>query len=349
MNNTAQITHESETQRQFVRLQLPATADINGNRFTVKDLSSGGMAIRDIDNAASKGDILDLTLILPFADFSLDIDIKAEIQHVDKKTNIAGSRFIDLNSNQVSILNHVIKSFMAGDIVGANDLLNVVSRENFVNVRKHSANESNSLSDKIKKYGVYGFVIVATLLLASFIVGNIMEKLFIVKTPHGYVQANTISILNPYSGNYQTALAVGAISVKKGQVIGTIQTSQPDGTITANNIVSPCDCFIKSRSVLEGEYKPKNAPLFTLLPQESDITINAKVRVEDIHRLDIGTKAVAIVSGVNDSYKGTITDIITNQTPVIAGQEAMALVIIQPDQKIKNDLVDRPAFVEFHL
>jgi len=140
--NTNQITHESETQRQFIRLQLPAMVKINDNRFTIKDLSSGGMAIRDIGKDFKKGQNLDIILILPFADFSLDIELKAEILYIDQKTKTAGCRFIDLKQNQTSILNHVVRSFIAGDLMNGDDIINVVSRENFVNVRNHSHNDT---------------------------------------------------------------------------------------------------------------------------------------------------------------------------------------------------------------
>ncbi len=349
MTNPAQIVHESETQRQFVRLQLPATTDIKGQRYTVKDLSSGGMAIRDIDKAVSKGEVIFLTLILPFPDFALDIEIKAEIQHIDKKTNVAGARFIDLTPNQISILNHVIKSFMAGDIVGTNDLLNVVSRENFVNIRKLNEEKSSTAIEKVKRYGIYGLVILATLLLGSFIINNIMEKLFIIKTPYGYVQVDTYAVLSPASGIYESALPVGAIGVKKGQIIGTVKTPAGDDNFTAYNVISPCDCFIVESSVLENEYKPQNADLFTLIPQESDINIRAEIPVEEIHRLNIGTKAVVSISGVPQDYKGTVVDILSNQNSDIPEEKTKAVVIIKTQQKIKNDVISRPAFVEFKL
>lgn len=349
MNNPAQIIHESETQRQFIRLQLPAMVDVKEQRFTVKDLSSGGMAIRDIDHHFSKGDLIETKLILPFADFSLDIGIKGEVQYIDKKANCAGVRFIDLNANQISILNHVIKSFMAGDIIGSQDLLNVVSRENFVNVRKHASNQSESSGDKIKKYSIYGLVVVATLLLSAFIINNILEKMFILKTPYGFVKAQNIEILSPAAGYFETSLSSSAISVKTGQVLGTIKRQDPEGIALVKNIVSPCDCFIKDTLILENEYKPQDTKLFNLIPQAGEITVRAFVMTKDIHRLNIGTEAIINISGVSDLYKGKVINIMSSQEPQPLAQEPTSLVVIQTDQRLNNDLVDRPAFIEFHL
>ena len=69
MNQAQQIVHESETQRQFIRLQLPAVAVIDGERFTVKDLSSGGMALHDMPKSMKNREVLNLTLVLPFCRF----------------------------------------------------------------------------------------------------------------------------------------------------------------------------------------------------------------------------------------------------------------------------------------
>jgi len=358
MTNSPQIVHESETQRQFIRLQLPAMATIDGTRFTVKDLSSGGMAIRDIGTSYKKGDIKQILLTLPFGDFSLDVEIKGEIQHIDKKLNIAGCRFTDLTSNQISILNHVIKSFMSGDIVGTEDLLNVVSRENFVNVRKHN-NDTASLKDNVTKYGIYGLIILATLMLSAFIINNIFEKTFIIKTPYGYVHADTLDILSPASGVYTSALTIGTASVQKGQVIGyidiaggasdSIEASETIQITQSKKIISPCDCFISETHILEGKYSPQNAKLFTFLPQDSEITIRADVPTEDIRRLQVGMSAIANISGVIEGQRGEITDIIVNQKAVSTEQQATALVVIKPEKKLNNDLINHPAFVEFKL
>ena len=261
------------------------------------------MAIRDIEGGYKKNDIKQILLTLPFGDFSLDVELKGEIQHIDKKLKVAGCRFIDLTSNQISILNHVIKSFMSGDIVGTEDLLNVVSRENFVNVRKHNDNSPKSLKDNITKYGIYILIILATFILSAFIINNILEKTFIIKTPYGYVHAKTLDILSPASGTYETALTANAISVKKGQVIGyidiagtineSVEASDSIQIAQSKKIISPCDCFIFETHILEGEYSPQNSKLFTLLPQDGEITIRADVPIEDIRRLKIGTTAIS--------------------------------------------------------
>lgn len=349
MNNTAQVTHESETQRQFVRLQLPANALIDGKHYNINDLSSGGMSIRHAEKDFSKGQLLEFTLLLPFADFSLDVDLKAEIQHIDKKANIAGCRFVDLTTNQVSILNHVIKAFMAGDLINADSVINVVARENFVNVRQHKAHQDGGIASQIKKYGIYCLIAFAILALSTFIINNIMEKLFIIKSPYGAVVTQEIEILTPQSGVFTAALTGGVRSIKKGQVIGYISPVNDESENDPLKIVSPCDCFITSQHLLEGEFKPENTAIFTLAPQKGDILVNVTVPVEQAHKLNIGTQVVFDISGNNDFAKGAVQSIQLKKENPVFNTEQQANIIIKPEKPLTLDSLNKPVFVEFHL
>ena len=346
MLHANQIIHESETQRQFVRLQLPATAKIGDNRLTVKDLSSGGLALRDVGKAFKKGQILDMTLILPFAEFSLDIDLKIEIQYIDKKTDTAGCRFTDLTQNQTSILNHVVRSFVAGDVVGADNILHVVSRENFVNIRKHNEDHTPTPTEQIKTYVIYGLIASAIIALSSFIIGNIMEKMFVVKTSTAQVYVETINITASASGLYMPALPEGVKMTKTGQLIARIQHPK---TKEFTNITSPCDCYIAQENILPDQYISQDSPLFNLIPKNQQAFIKADIEMKNVHKLDIGTKALADISGIKKPIKGQISNIIVNQNALSLSTAPTATIYITPEEKISVGMMGRPAFVEFHL
>ncbi len=353
MTNTSQIVHESETQRQFIRLQLPAQAEIAGKRYNIKDLSSGGLAIIDLADLPKKGDTLDFKLILPFADFSLDVDVEAEILYTDKKENVSGCRFINLNQNQVSILNHVIKSFIAGDIVDSNNILNVVSRDNFVNVRKHK--NTDSPAGNLGQVIAYALISLITLALAFFIISNVIERMLIVKTSNANVVAQTVNINTPAAGTFKAALPFEAASVKQGELIGLIETrnsiTSSEGVLTTQmvEVISPCDCFIADTYMLENQYGAENSPLFKLIPKLNNINVNAKVNVEDITKLQIGTTALMSIAGSKDAVKGVVTKITANKDAPVIGSEPFGIVTVKPEENLSSDLIDRPAFVEFKL
>jgi len=111
------------------------------------------------------------------------------------------------------------------------------------------------------------------------------------------------------------------------------------------DIISPCDCTIIEKNILNNQYTPQDKLLFTLIPQNADVTVSATLSLEDIHRLNIGSNAIMRVMGDNTEFKGKIIDIKMNETTI----EPSARAIIKPNQPISADLINRPASIEFHL
>lgn len=343
---TDQIVHESEAQRQFVRLQMPAQIQMNNVRYSIKDLSSGGLGIFGLEPAPKKGEVLEFELILPFMDFALDIKLKAEAIHIDKKNKLTGCRFTDVNQNQVSILNHVIKSFMAGDIVSGSEILNVVSRENFVNVRKHGADATPSTGAKIKQYGVYGLLALATLALGFFIFNNILSNMFIVKSANSQVSAQTMSVLAPTSGVYTPIIAKGVGTVDQGEAIGTLNNA---ATGLSLKVLSPCDCFIREAKAVENAYFAEGDTLFKLIPRQSNVLIESFVPMADASKIKMGTTAIIRIAGSGMEIEGKVTDIKAGNDIPLIGELQQSLITILPNKPLSADNIDRPAFVEFHL
>jgi len=354
----SQIVHESETQRQFIRLKMPAQAEMNGARYGAKDISSGGMAIQGMTDLPKKGSRHKLKLVLPFFDFALDIDLTAEVIHVDKKENSVGVRFIDMTSNQVSMLNHVLSAFIAGDVVSSESLLNVVSRDNFVKVRKHNNQNEANVGKEFKKYFMYGVFGLLTLGLSLFIINNILDKLTVVRSAQAFISAPIIKMDAAANGVFVPAIPANAASVQQGQVIGSIALPRAAGseTVAANavtQVVSPCDCLIKTKHAADNAYIAQGAPMFTLIPRKAEVTVSAYIPMEQASQLKAGTPAKIRVSGSGQQLKGVVQDITVSESPAPAGLNTGAalqsLVIIAPETAISPDEINKPAFVEFYL
>lgn len=354
MAEKGQIVHESETQRQYIRLNLPAQIETGGERFDVKDISSGGLAIRNANDNFKANQIIEFVLHFPFADFDLDMELKAEVLYADTKKETAGCRFIGLNQKKVSILNHVIKSFMTGDLIDAGNIIDTVSRENFVNVRQHKQESEQGVGQKLQQYVIYGFIALLTLLIAFFIIQNVLDRLFVINAKDGIVQAPQVQILSPASGVFTYMLPEGRRTVQPGQIIGAVQSSNAaassENILEGNiEITSPCNCTIIESRILSSEYTAQNNNLFTLLPRDAEVTIAVNIPVEDVHRLNIGSRAVINILGENEEFKGTISNITMNETGLNNLQPPSARAVIKTDQRISADLINRPASVEFHL
>jgi len=356
MGNAAEnLVHESETQRQYVRVSLPARARVGNKDYIVSDLSSGGMSIQNSDAGFKKGDQINTLLTLPFKSFSMDIELEAEARHTNNATKSAGFRFVNLTPEQTSLLNHVLRSFIAGEIVAGNDLLAVVSRENFVKVRHHSDVESDKST--FWKRQALPFTIIALLGLTAFfiIVQNIYNSAFVLESSQAYVSGNEFEIRSPVDGIFETSIADDLVSLQKNQLIGMVASTQAASPISPKiSVTSPCDCYIVSRSVDQGEFAAKGTEILSLVSTSDTLWVTAIISTADSQRIRVGDEADIFVAGSDVELSGTIESFSVNKSggaviPASEGFDTGVQVKIKANQKLPVDLIGRPATVGFHL
>ena len=359
MSNAANnLVHESETQRQYVRVSLPARAKVGDKEYIVTDLSSGGMSLQNAGDDFDKDKDVNTLLILPFKSFSIDIELNAEVRHVNQNSKTVGFRFVNLTPEQTSLLNHVLRSFIAGEIVSGSDLLAVVSRENFVKVRHHSDVESDK-STFWKRQAIPFFFIALLGLSALFIiVKNVYHGLFVLQSSQGYVSGNEIEMRTPVDGVFATELAANITTIQKGELIGNIQpfnTSQVSNSMNIGAIIkSPCNCIVLEQNVDNGEFVTKGSEIITMVDRADTPWVTAIVSTQDAQRVLVGDTATILVAGQDVEVKGTVEGFSVNEAggPVVTatqGFDTGVKIRVKPEQKLPIDLVGRPARILFDL
>ncbi len=341
-----QLVHESETQRQHVRVLVPSSVEIEGAFYPVRDLSSGGICVQDIGKTYRRGQLLDMELTLPFEDFSLQLALQAEVEHCDGGKKVMGCRFTGLSDTRISILNFFLKSFMAGSVMSEGDLLNIVSRNNFAQRRK----EENPDGGKVLAWRSVPalLLVVSGALILLFVLGNLYERAFIIKSYQGLVKSEIVIARAGSDGQFHSLLpARGAETVSKGQPLAEIH-----GAALAENMLrplpvtmtlkSPCDCYLIRQYVRDGEFRSLGEPLFKLIPIEAKPWISAKILPKDAQRLDLRGKADIRIAGEESFIEGRITDIDFENDDISA-----AIVRVQSDKSLPMNLIGRPAYVEF--
>lgn len=349
------LVHESETQRQYVRVNLPARARVNNNEYTVTDLSSGGVSLQNADEDFNQGEVVNFLLILPFKSFSMDIDLNAEVRHVSKNNQTVGFRFINLTGEQTSLLNHVLRGFIAGEIVAGNDLLSVVARENFVKVRHHNDVESDKATFWKRQAIPFFFITLLGLSALYIIAKNVYNGVFVLQSNQGYVSGDEINIRTPLDGVFSSNLQLGSTFVKKDQLIGSIEpfNKELDGS-TSTVIASPCDCIILVQNTNQGEYVTKGSDIITLVDRADTPWVTAIISTLEAQRVLIGDTAKILIAGQDVEIQGTVEGFSVNQAggPVVAatdGFDTGVKVRIKLEQKIPVELIGRPARVLFDL
>lgn len=246
----AEVVHENEAQRQHLRVQISALVKISGRFYPVADLSAGGMKIADMDKIFQDGRSLDLGLELPFDVFSLNVDLKAQVEYCDSARKTMGVRFETLTASQISILNFIIRSFMTGAVVSGDDVLNVVSRDNFMRSRSNSQEKRATTAGEIMKRVLpVMMILVACAGLALFLAGNIYENMIILKSYQGAVRVEAVTARASADGVFTSMIAPSTepVRVTTGQVLGKISgmmigEDRISQIPVVSTITSPCNC-----------------------------------------------------------------------------------------------------------
>lgn len=309
------MLHESEVQRQHVRIELPATVKIGQQNFYLQNLSAGGFAIKT--NKKISADCTEIKILFPFDTFAFHLKVKATPVYQNMQKGFAGYQFIDLTQRQISLISHVIKSYLTGLLTTEQDIIAAVNRDNRLPNRGNE-NDSDYLNGKLRRSLPLIAVLLSGLFGLFIVLGNVYESKAIVKSYLGKVEGNDFTARATESGTFNSLLTLDTGEVTKGQPIGVIKTAAAapgfnPATINSNRdtntfvIYSPCDCLITNRFPNEGEFVAAGDPVYKLQPIDDDLWITASLNPEDIHRLHLQDSATVRIAGESRVFQGTVT------------------------------------------
>lgn len=343
-SNEKNVVHESEVQRQFVRVPLPAQVLFDGKEYDVHNLSSGGLSLEGVSKPYPAGLRVPLRLSLPFQSFSLEINIDGEVKYFNDKKSVVGCQFVNVSAEQVSLLNHVIKSFMAGEIVKSGDLLNAAARDNFVNPRKKASTEVVPTVNVRRQ--IPGLLIVGVLgiVAAGFIVANIYDSVFRIRSSDAVVQGAEIQV---------RAVSQGVFVSKLSPTASKVEDRQELGTVNGDDLKSPCKCLITQIHRQDGEFVIAGDPIVSLVPVDSVPWVVATLKPSEASRLSLNNPVKIAIAGTNIEVAGHVASIksdLANTNEALMGYSSrMVQVRIVADQKLPIDLAGRPAKVVFEM
>lgn len=352
-----QVVHESETQRQYVRVDVKAEVRIDGSATPVENLSAGGLAVIRKDQVYRTGMVFPLSLAVPFQSFSLEIPIKVEVEHYNKESGLTGVRFLDLTKEKISILNHIIRGYIAGDFISAGEILNISSRNNFAKARPQSAPEQDGFFKDIKRFLTLLMIGIVGLGAFYFLVSHLYRGAFTLESVRGVVESDVQEIRSPYAGIFQSALSDQADMVEQGQKIGRIVPSLLGGdqNHAVMEIKSPCTCYLSGHTRMREEYVEAGQALVTLVAPDAPLWISVVVEARQAHRISIGDRADIRIAGSEIDITGTVVRYesslqdLKNTAAEAGTSSAVTTIIITPEQSLPVDLRERPATVTFRL
>jgi alginate biosynthesis protein Alg44 len=280
VDKSDQIVHEAEITRQHARYKIPAKIEIEGRLYKVEDWSVSGCAIKNLPDEIYRKEFAIGKMIFKFDDFETVVD-NLKLEFLDKRPNgVVGCRFTELTPQQLAILNQIIASYLAGDIVTEDDIIHAVTRS--ITYEKKEKPEVDKKKASLILILIY--IVVVILLLFLFYVAY--KRVYVVQTDNAYVDANitTIRAPAPTYVYYPKKLYEGE-KVKTGDVLLTAYLVA--GGI--QKIASPINAEILKISALNGDFRNVAEPILYLLPKrKNSIYITAHVAHESLIKLKIG-------------------------------------------------------------
>lgn len=343
------IVHESEVQRQHVRLQLPMRVHVGNESCIADDWSNSGVAIKWTDqhkilhgDHLTSGQMINAVLGFSFDGFNLTMPMQLEVRYIDKRKERVGFRFVDLNPRSTSLLRYVVGAYVSGEMVRAGDVIHIAGRHNFMQPRKIPAADvgltpMQRLKNKLRRSALASVVTVLSLAAFGYVVLGMYERVFVVTTNAAQVTTDYTTLASPVTGRIYFQPDMYDKQVKKGTPLAMVKTD----TGNMAGVDSSCDCIVKARVVENEAMVSRGDVVLRLVPQRAATYVETRVPAQDAVRLAVGKRAVLEFPGHDATVQGKITAIRVDQFG------APSTVLVQPEKSLPVEWVDDPVSVRF--
>ena len=365
--NTAAIApnfvHESEAQRQFARVRMPAKlfVKLDGTtmKFPIEDLSAGGFGIKLGTEGLRRGQVYNGRLVFRIDGFDLAVDVEFVPRSFTGNDNRCGCEFQNLGANEVSVLRYLITSFLSGELVSAGDVLNTLSRENFTKARKGKGSQALGFFASARAMVVSLLVMAIGLLALTFVGYQLWQIYFVTTAESAMVASEQVPVRIPKDAKVTTLVDAGE-QVEAGQAIATFdapmlsyvndlvgngnytvtQIEELLGQSVRGTLTSPCDCKVVNLLPAKDQYMSKGEKLAVVAPTDASAHVIARFNFADGGDLEEGQSVTLRLPG-GDTQSGRIESLFVDaESPNQPGNAINAL--IQAGEPLPMQSVGRP-------
>jgi alginate biosynthesis protein Alg44 len=334
------IVHESEAQRQHVRVRLPAdirfTVDHIAHNYRLNDLSAGGFSFSSADVPYKVGQSFSGQLVMNIDSMGFTIPVAFAVTAWDAHTGRANCIFSDLGPQEIAAIRQIIMSYVAGDLVTAGDMLATLGRQNFVAPRLQKGSAALSIRSKVRAFAGTLIALVLGIIAFSYTIFRLYDIVFVTHATAAKIAAPTYMITMPRDGTFFSLVPQDG-KVKKGQPLGSFQTAMLDvvagvpgsfkltpqelsqivGQQLQGSLASPCDCIVQKMFVTDAQYILRNQQVLALVPQGVSPYVLARFHYDEMKRLQTGRTVHFRLNGQKQTINGKITELRVLPAPTI--------------------------------
>jgi len=237
-----------------------------------------------------------------------------------------------------------LDAYLAGEVVDAGDILDVVSRRNEgksreVPQRPQPQGFVANLTHHGRNVAGYAGIGAATLLLLGFIGMGVFERMYLVPAQSALITTDLVTVPAPSNG--QLTFVAANNEVKAGEPLLTIQAPQGNSVV----IDSPCNCVVQSRYSRTSNFVREGAPVLTLREKTSAPYITASVPHDQVLKFYRGASAIIEYADGQRVKEAQI-----EQLPSFVDEAAASgrfYVKLSPGRDLETSMIGQPVSVVF--
>jgi len=362
------VVHESETQRQHVRVRLPGVVEFDHGgqrrRARLLDVSAGGCAFELPRHGLVPGQALAGTLLVSAEPLGFTLPVKLQVRAAEAGGRV-GCRFQDVGPRESGALRQLISATLAGETVTVGDVLRS-GGGGFARPRasRPAPAEASGLGARLRGFVVSLLALVLGVTAFGYALKQVHHLLFVTSASAGKVAGPVYTVAMPREGTFYSLVPADGL-VRKGAPLASFEAPVIDlvrgQSLAANlsteqlnkmmsqmvkgTITSPCDCRVQAQFVANAQYAGRGQPLFELVPRElKNPYVMARFRFDQVAEIAPGMPVRFQVTGDRQERTGRIAQLrVPNTADNTVGGDVIAM--IEPSEPLPPDLVNRPAAV----
>lgn len=363
-SSNANVVHESEAQRQYARLKLPAKIIYRSPQgqeleAPLSDLSAGGFSFVPTSGLVSEGQHFRGRLMFEIEGIGFAMDVEFQVRSLIGGKR-AGCEFHNLKPREVAALRYLISSFLSGELVNVGDLISTLQRENFTKARNNKVQGPTSFFSRFRALTMSLLLFLIGASACTYVLYQLYDIYFVTHADSAQVMVPGQQVSMPREGSVQSLVKVGE-TVPKGAPVATFSSNMmdvmkgilPTEELTADNLqrlfgktfegtlTSPCNCRVVAQLVGDGQVAIKGAAVLQLAPADSVATVEARFPYRAFDKLQPGTAVQFLIGGETAPRAGTISSMSLQD----GGLASDIRVVIEPATPLSNDLAKRPVDV----
>jgi alginate biosynthesis protein Alg44 len=309
----------------------------------------GGVAFEDLDPPRRVGERFAAKLFFPIDAMEFSLDLACEVRHAYPGSGVTGCAFTDLDPSRLSLLQYLVGAYLSGEIVRQDDMMTVLSRENFTRERKQKKAASpfgDGLRAALRWFRVAALGAIGVGLVL-YVAAAIYHRMYVSEFDGFVSPADAAYVRAPADGLIDSLSLEPLQALAKGSNVGSVK--DPDGVLTA--LSSPCDCVVLATPAPVGSIVDRNAPVVVLAPEGAEMNVVVRIPGEKLRGIAAGKRASLTLFDTGETVGGTVQNV-QRYTPVgyggdrgLPSVQSYATVTIRPDRVLDPTRYAEPVHV----